>query len=168
MRRWLSPVVLCLWLAGLAPACAQVQEEALKAAVIYNFVQFTQWPDKSNAPLYLCASADNPLYEALQRAVAQPRQGREVIVVPIANAGPGDCHVVFMSNDDKRRAAQFQRLLAGPVLGVTDDPSSLPSEMTIVMSLERNRIVFSVNNARALASGLSISSRLLRLARSVR
>jgi hypothetical protein len=148
------------------PAYAQVSESELKAAVIYNFVQFTQWPDKSGSSVItLCMSPESGLYAALQKVAARPAQGREVAVVPIVNAGSGDCQAVFMTYEDKRRLPQFQRLLTGPVLSITDDPAA--GDMMIVMSVERNRIVFSVNNAKAVSTGLSISSRLLRLARSV-
>jgi hypothetical protein len=169
MRRLLRLFLLLPWLASVPqPVHAQVQEDELKAAVIYNFMQFTQWPDKAGAgtPLNLCMSPENALYGALLRVAARSA-GREVAVVPIINAGIGDCDAIFMSYEDKRKAGHFQRLLAGPVLSVTDDATVLPGEMMIVMSVERSRIVFSVNNARAVASGLSISSRLLRLARSV-
>lgn len=168
MRRLLRLLFLLLSPTAL-PVHAQVQETDLKAAVIYNFVQFTQWPDKAGttSTINICVSPENALYDALQKTAARPVQGREVVVVPMMNAGVGDCHVVFMSADDKRKSAQFQRLLAGPVLGVTDDAAVLPGEMIIVMSIEKSRIVFSVNNAKAVSSGLSISSRLLRLARSI-
>ena len=165
-RLWrLFLLILCL----PAGVHAQVQETELKAAVIFNFMQFTQWPDRPGAysGINLCVSAENPIYEALLRAATKPVQGREVSIVPIVNAGIGDCHVVVMGGDDRRKAAQFQRLLVGPVLGISDDAGALPGEMIIVMGVERARIVFSVNNAKAVASGLSISSRLLRLARSV-
>lgn len=150
-----------------SPAQAQVPESELKAAVIYNFVQFTQWPDKTVNVLNLCVSPESGLYDALQKAVRKPAQGREVQVVPIMNAGSGDCHIVFVTYEDKRKLSQFQRLLTGPVLSITDDTAAPAGEVMIVMAMERNRIVFSVNNAKATSSGLTISSRLLRLARSV-
>lgn len=169
MRRLPRFALALLWLLALSmPTYAQVPENELKAAVIYNFMQFTQWPDKTDAgsALILCMATENGLYDAMQR-VARRAAGREVTVIPIKNAGVGDCHAVFLSEEDKRRATQFLRLLTGPVLSITDDASVIPGEAMIFMSVERNKIVFSVNNAKAVSSGLSLSSRLLRLAKSV-
>lgn len=169
MRRLQRFALVLSWLSAMPMlACAQVPETELKAAVIYNFMQFTQWPDKADADsaLILCMPSENGLFDSMQR-VASRGAGRQVTVIPITNAGIGDCHAVFLGEEDKRRASQFRRLLTGPVLSITDDASMMPGEAMILMSVEKNRIVFSVNNAKVVTSGLSLSSRLLRLARSV-
>lgn len=164
-------LIVIMWLlAGMLPSYAQERESELKGAFIYNFVKFTQWQDRvdTNSTINVCASPESALYDALQRAENRPGRGREIVVVPLMNAGLGDCHVVVVTYEDNRKLAHIRRLLSsGPVLGVTDDPTALPGEMIIVMSMDRSRVVFSVNNTRAVSLGLSISSRLLRLARSV-
>ena len=55
----------------------------------------------------------------------------------------------------------------GAVLSITDDPEILREGLLIGMALDGKRITFTIDNSRAAAAGLVLSSRLLRLARSV-
>ena len=72
------------------------------------------------------------------------------------------------------QGADLEHLAQEPLLGrhgmltLSDDPAALHIGVMIALAEQRGRIVFDVNNAAAGKAGLVISSRLLRLARSVR
>jgi hypothetical protein len=55
------------------PASAQeVTEAALKAAFVYNFAKFTEWPADAmpaSSPIMMCVHGDPAVADALARAV---------------------------------------------------------------------------------------------------
>lgn len=163
-------LILALLPMGASFALAQVPENEMKAALVYNFIQFTQWPDKamSGTTFNLCAAPDSAIYPALQKLSGRPVLGKEISIVPLHNAGVGDCNVLMVGGEDNKQAAHARKLLAsGPVLGITDDPATMSGDVIIVMMVDSNRVVFSINNTKANAAGIFVSSRLLRLARTV-
>ena len=75
---------------------------------------------------------------------------------------------MVVTEDDRGRAAMVRRIAgAGAVLSITDDPEILREGLLIGMALDGKRITFTIDNSRATTAGLVLSSRLLRLARSV-
>ena len=151
-------------------AFAQAPEHDLKAAFIYNFVQFTQWPETAmkGGTINLCSSPGTLLNMALEAIAGKTAHGRAIAIIPLAGAAPGDCHVVIATEDDRSRVALVRKIAgSGAVLSVTDDPELLREGMLIGMALEGKRVTFVIDNTRATARGLVLSSRLLRLARSV-
>ena len=156
----------------LAPGVqAQAPEHELKAAFVFNFVQFTQWPEGalSGSTLTLCVSPGTALQRALQTLDGKRVHERTLLVVPANAAAPGECQVVVSTAGDRQRLGTFKRLIGnGPVLSITDDSEQAHEGMLIALQVDAGRIVFSIDNTRASEAGLVLSSRLLRLARSVR
>jgi hypothetical protein len=157
---------------GLAAATAahaeQAPEEELKAAFIYHFVQFTQWPKDTGPQLTICAGRGSPLYAALEGIAGKPANDRRIALRPLADPAPGDCQVIVAGEADRSRLPQIKRASDGlPVLTVSDDPELAREGMIISMAVESGRISFSIDNTRAGKAGLVISSRLLRLAKGV-
>ena len=110
------------------PAAAQdVTEPALKAAFIYNFAKFTEWPADvmpAGEPLLFCVLGDAAIGEALARAVkGRTLAGHIMEVSQSAPDGPprGGCHVLYLSGVT---ASQAATLVAGlrdaPVLTISD------------------------------------------------
>ncbi|MFC5299783.1 YfiR family protein [Azospira restricta] len=166
--------LLCASAAVFAAAAGaqaqQVPEHDLKAAFIYNFVQFTQWPkDTLKGPsLTVCASQGSALYMALQAVSGKVVNERRIVLLPLADANAGDCQVVVATEGDRPRVAAIRRASeGGAVLTVTDDADLIREGMMIGMAVDAGRMSFIVDNTRAGRAGLVISSRLLRLAKSV-
>ena len=110
------------------PAAAQdVTEPALKAAFIYNFAKFTEWPTEvmpPAGPLVLCVLGDAAIGDALERVVrGRTLAGHSIGVSQADSAGPPreGCHVLYVSGVTASRAAT---LVAGlrdaPVLTISD------------------------------------------------
>ena len=164
---------LCALLAALcasAAAAEPVHENDLKAAFVFNFAVFTAWPDEAlsvGAPLSLCAGAANPMLAALSQLSDKLVNGHRV-AVRAADAALRGCHVLVLDHHDRSRWPQIKRELAGAnVLTVTDDRSISDDGAVIGLSVEDQRIVFDVDIAAARGARLNLSSKLLRLARSV-
>ncbi|MDM5177501.1 YfiR family protein [Massilia sp. DJPM01] len=164
------------WLlaAGLAAAAAAradpVPENAMKAAFVFNFTVFAEWPPEAlagGAPISLCANAGGALFASLSKLHDKVVNGHP-IAVRHAGASPRGCHVLVVEQIDRERWRELRRELAGaPVLTVSDDRVIGPDGVVIAMAVMDERIVFDVDMAPARAARLNLSSKLLRLARSV-
>ena len=146
-------------------ALAQAPEHELKAAFVFNFVQFTDWPNGSLPAdrLTLCVSPGSPFVRALQEL-----EGKRAVVAR-GEARPGDCQVVIATPVDRPQLATLKRLIGtGPVLSITDASELARENMLIHLQIDNGRMVFDIDNTKAQSSGLILSSRILRLARSVR
>jgi len=100
---------------------------ALKAAFLYNFVRFIEWPSDSLPPsraLTICIAGDQAVADALDEMV----RGRSVLGHEVALLRPRvddesvkACHVLYVSGLDQRRAVELiDRLAGAPVLTASD------------------------------------------------
>ena len=99
----LRAAIALLLLTPMPAAAQDVTEPVLKAAFIYNFAKFTEWPADvlpAGKPLVICVLGDAAIVEALARAV----KGRtlaghnpEVSQSPPDGPKPGACHIMYLS-----------------------------------------------------------------------
>ena len=161
------------WLAACVPAHA-VNELDVKAAVVANLLAFVDWSAASapsqNAPLVLCVGATQAL-----RAPLATLNGRVVRqwVLQVRDLAVGDataqCHALLL--DDNLLAARpalRRELRSLPLLSFADGQQAADAPVCIRLDVVDGRVGFSVDLATARANGLTLSSRLLRLAREVR
>jgi hypothetical protein len=172
-------------LAGLAPlpdantsAAARGQagslEYEVKAAFLYNFARFVQWPPHAfasgDAPLTICVLGSDPFGPALDDIVRVERvHGR-----PFAIARPGGpgaaagCHILFVSSSEEPRYRDIlARIDRRVILTVSDVTSFLAAGGHISFFLDGNHVRFAVNTAALRECDLQVSSKLLRVARSI-
>jgi hypothetical protein len=144
-----------------------VAEHEMKAAFVFNFAVFTEWPADvlaPNAPMTLCTGAPSPLAHSLAQLQDRVVNGHVLTVRPAA-AGVRGCHLLVLDKPDRERWPQWRRELgAGTVLTISDDRRD---GAVILLAVDQNRIAFEVDLAAARAARLNLSSKLLRLARSV-
>ncbi len=174
--RWWK-VLLTLLLVSLVPELAHAQarptEYQVKAAFIYNFAKFVEWPASSftstTAPLQLCVLGNNTLYADLQNIVAEksidsrPLQVRRVEMSEIKG-----CHVLFIGSVESYRLQQaLQAAQGASVLTIGDVAGFLDQGGIINFIFDQNRIRFDVNLKAAQTAQLQLSSKLLSLAKSV-
>lgn len=163
-------IIRFVWLAlaGLlacGPAAAQVRDVDLKAAYIFNFVQFTTWPDLGRArePFTVCASADSFLWNSLQAYNGKPVNNRNWQTVDMENRlKPGACDVLVLA-----RAADRPPVTPG-LLVVRDGAAGVSGAAAITLVEGDEQIRFDIDTEAAMRAGLRFSSRLLRLARNVK
>lgn len=167
--------VIAAFLAASPPASAQrAQENAVKATFLTRFASFVEWPveafESPEAPLVVCVSGDGAVAELTERAaVGQRVNGRALVVRRLGAVSRGSgCHVLYLAGAGGQSVAAALRLLRGePVLTVTDaHHDSARGAVHFVLSVGRVR--FHIDRSGATAGGLSINSRLLNIALSVR
>jgi hypothetical protein len=146
-------------------------ERQVKAAYLYNFAKFVEWPtDRLHgpaSPVKFCLLSEASFAEELNRIV----NGKTVAEHPIAIAAvqrmeqARDCHILFI---DSAHDGESRRILEGlgdaSVLTVGEKKGFLEKGGTINFVLQGDYIKFEVNRRAAIRVGLQISSRLLMLA----
>lgn len=162
---------LSLSLGWYAPAEAEVADEnELKVAFLYNFALFTRWPAVENAPFKLCFYGQRVFGDAVRQLEGKMlHEAPLTIQYPATPAEATNCHMLFFSpQDDRQTAVLLETLRSKPILTVSDHPLAWSSGAMIVLAVEPNRVRFDINTVRAGEAGLQFSSKLLRLARTVR
>jgi len=164
-------VLVAMVFAVVVGAAAQaVTQPALRAAFLYNFAKFTEWPGDGtpSSPLTLCGLDDGAVEGALSELVGNgPINGRAVAI----SRGPSGarlraCHLLYVGDTNSVRiAAILDELRGAPVLTVSDGADFIRSGGIIGLIVEEGRMRFAINPDAAQRAGLRLSSRLLQLAK---
>jgi len=155
------------------PVVATPTEYDVKAAFLYNFAKFVEWPPDTfkepTAPLTVCVLGDDPFGEALEKEFSgKTVQDRPIVFEPLDHHAPAACQVLFVSASERKRVdAILQDLQGPPILTVSDIHRFVKHGGMIGFTLEDDRVRFEVNLAAAEQAGLKISSQLLKLAKNV-
>ena len=160
--------------ASAAPAAAQgqaAQEYEIKAAFLYNFTKFVEWPPEAfpddSAPIVIAVLGPDPFGSALDEIVAGKHAGGRPLMVRRFETSSDltACHVVFVSS---RSADEFSRRVQTPArrymltVGETDGFAETGGVVQFVT--DERKVRFRINPTAANKAGLKISSRLLNLA----
>jgi YfiR/HmsC-like len=169
--------VLLVLTALLCPASVLSQEQAsedqVKAAFLFDFGKFIEWPDRSfmsdGAPFSICVLGNDPFRRALGTFGGKFIAHRPVAIWRIKNADAGlHCQVLFVSASEKSHLTGIFRALRGSnVLVVGDTDGFAAAGGAIQFTLERNHVRFLINPDAIQRAGLQISSQLLALSRIV-
>jgi hypothetical protein len=153
-----------------ASAAAQdVTEPALKAAYIYNFIKFTDWPADAlapRAPLAICVAGDPEIAVALERAVKTRKYGDHALtVLRLTDGGQTrGCHVMWASQLPPKQAASLVAAVRDtPVLTIGDIDGFTGFGGIAFFYFEHGQLRFYVDTAAVKRARLEISSRLLTL-----
>lgn len=162
-----AAIVLTLLLPA-APSAQDVTEPALKAAFIYNFIRFTEWPDPPppSDPFIICVLGDNAVADALERAVkGRDFEGHRIVVSRLALSGStATCRVLYLSGLTTIEGTRLLgRLQSPPVLTLSDMPRFTEAGGMAEFFFERGQLRFNIGQA-VKRSRLQMSSRLLALA----
>jgi hypothetical protein len=178
MKQRLFALLTILLLAGgqaRAQLPAAANEAELKAAILFNFAMFTEWPADSlpaNAPLRLCVFQGNGMQAALGGLQEKQVNGHRITVRTLP-AAPGAaqlaaCHLLVLDAQDRERWPLLRNDLAtSSVLTVADDRIIGANGAMISFGIDNRRVGFDVDLVPVRQARLTLSSKLLRLARSV-
>jgi hypothetical protein len=147
-------------------------ETAVKATYLYKFLPFITWPETAfsspGAPFVICIVGDDALGDSLGHVLTGQHNGAHAIVVRKLSAADTGCQVLYIPGTDEgpvRAAVEVAR--GKPILTVTDMPARSPAHGIIGFVAVGDHVRFSIDQAEAAHSGLTVSSRLLSLAVSV-
>lgn len=160
---------------GAADEAARVIQERVKAAFLYKFASYVEWPatafPNSDSPIVIGVAGADRLSKELQEAVG----GRQVAgrTLQVRRLGPETavddcCHILFVGAGSRQE--RTRELLASakarPVLTVTDSKDH-PADSVINFLVMDNRVRFDISREAAERKGLQLRSQLLGVARQV-
>jgi hypothetical protein len=159
-----------------APTSAQtVEESRVKAAYLYNFAKFVDWPAEvfhnPNDPAVICVVGDERTSDVLESAViGKKANGRPVeFRAPHSTAESKSCQVLFIGFSDKERIAQLLNgLQRSSVLTVGQSDQFISLGGMINLAQHHATIELEIDPEASNAVGLKISSRLLVVAKVVK
>ena len=167
-------VILVSGVPQFARAQSTSDEYEVKAAFLFHFAQFVDWPtgaqNAADPSLKLCIFSDEPRRQELQNTIEGKLIGGRVYHVRLISQLQEipDCNILFISRDEAPRQTAIVKSLRGmPVLTVGETTDCLSDGGMIRFHLEEGKIRFDINLGAADSSHLKISSRLLLLATSV-
>jgi YfiR/HmsC-like len=150
------------------------EEYQVKAAFLFHFAQFVDWPagvlNNNDPSLKLCIFDDEPRRQELQSTIEGKTIGARVFHIRLISQTPEiqGCNILFLSRDEARRQTAILRSVRGmPVLTVGETDNFLSDGGMIRFHLKEDKVRFDINLGCAESSHLKISSRLLLLATSV-
>jgi hypothetical protein len=144
-------------------------EYRLKAAFLYNFALFTEWPAEVGSTLNLCIHGGDPFGKEID-ALAGKAVGARSIAVQRKGSGESlkGCHIVFIAGSAIAGLPRvLDELRDTPALTVADTPGAARQGVALNMAVAQNRITFEANVLAARSARLTLSSKLLRLATEV-
>lgn len=147
-----------------------VSEYRVKAAFIYNFIAFTEWPKQPDeTTLNLCVHGQTPLNTEIKQLQGKKVNNRQINThKKVELEHLNNCHIVFIASSSINRLPTILEQLKGtPVLTIADSPGVARKGVVINMDVANKKIVFEANLRAAQQAGLTISSKLLRLATEV-
>lgn len=166
-RRLTALTLAALAWAMPATGWTQADERALKAAYLFNFIQFTQWPVSPGEPFQLCVLGQSSIDEELARL--EGKQVLGTLHIDVRHIGLREpltgCHVLYVDNSYRAQVNDLLgRLAALSVLTVTDGDGLADSGLMIEIHKREQRLGFDVNLKVARRARLVFSARMLKLA----
>jgi hypothetical protein len=166
--------VTMLLLSGARAQSPTAGEYQVKAAFLYNFAKFVEWPPSSfsdaSAPFRICVFGPNPFGTELRDITnAKMVNGHKLEVYQVIDLQTArTCHIVFIASSEAGQLKRILESLRGSyVLTVGDIKGFAEQGGMISFVLENERVQFVVNRKATEQSGLKISSKLLSVAKLV-
>ena len=171
-------VVICLTLLSLMGGqntiAAAPTEYQLKGAFLFNFAKFIDWPAaafaNNQSPLTLCILGRDPFGRDLDETVQGQSMGNRAFSVRRIGQAPRDhsCQILFVSLSESSRFEQIVNAVRNlPILTVGEDQEFIRASGMIGFVVEDNKIRFEINLDVAERAGIKLSSKLLKLAKTV-
>jgi hypothetical protein len=177
LRRHLAAAVILLCaqaLTGIRAAGGASLEYQVKAAFLYNFAKFVEWPPDAFAtpdtPVGLCIMGSDPFGPDLDAIAGHQRvNGRPLSVRRLAESQPtSGCHILYLGITERHRLATvLQGLNGAPILTVGEDEDFTQMGGGLRFFLFENRVRFEINLDATNKARLKLSAKLLALARVV-
>ena len=158
-----------------SPEVSDSSEYLIKAGFIFNFAKFVEWPSNAfaqpDSPIVIGILGTDPFGTIIDKIVQDKKIGARGFVVKRLKWGADlkelrECKILFIGASERAHMDELVQMLRGlPILTVGETPGFAERGGVIRFVLEDNRVRFEVNVVAARQADLTISSRLLTLAR---
>jgi hypothetical protein len=164
---------LMICLLGVVAEAQSATEYQVKAAYLFNFAKFVDWPaDSFPAPdssFLICVLGQDPFGRDFEQLITEKAvNGRRIEVAhPEGVVQARACQIVFLGMNEKQAQATLQGLKGANVLTVGDAAGFAKMGGVIGFVLDDNRVRFEINQKAAEQAHLRLSARLLTVAKAV-
>lgn len=166
-------LLLTLIWAVLAEGYAQAAsptEYQIKAAFIYNFAKFVEWPPKAfpkpNSPIIIGVLGENVFGQDLAHTIRNKTIDQHPFEFLWYHSiyEATNCQILFISRSEKKQLPQIIAVLhEDSILTVSEMDHFTESGGMINFVIQHDRVRFQINDANAKKASLKISSKLLEL-----
>ena len=166
-------IALLVLLGSAANSIAGESEFQVKAAMLYNFAKFVEWPADSFAGdkrITFCIAGKSPLNGTIQQIQGKTVKGRTVSIRQIGSSNDlAGCQMLFIPQSEYARVSMYlQQASKYSILTVSDLEQFVSSDGMVGFYDDDGKVRFEINQEAAQQGHLQISSYLLNLARRVR
>lgn len=146
------------------------QEYTVKAAITLNFARFTEWPESALKPespqLNLCVLGDNVVQEAFLQMDQKQVGKRSLHVIYLSRPrNLEECQMLYISGLDKNTIIQLlAEIKKQPILTIGEETTVVDYNGMVNLDTQAGKIDIQVNLDATKQAGLSVSSRVLKLA----
>ena len=168
----LSIFIVCILLTVQFAQAQTSSEYQVKAVFLYNFTRFVDWPatsfESANSPFVIGILGSDPFGTYIDETVSGESTGEHPIVIKRFKTVKDidNCHILFINSTD---AEAIKSILADTkekkILTVSDANNFASLGGIIGFFIENNKIRMQINTEAAKAASLSISSKLLGVAK---
>jgi hypothetical protein len=177
LRAWLTTLLCALFAFGQAASAEDeqlIKETEIKAAFIYNFTKFVEWPAASfpgkGEPIVIGILGETPLAAELGVIVEGRKvNGRPIVVTDVRTVDEvAPVQMLFVSaTEDEQFRALAPAISTNALLTVGESPAFAAAEGAIVFVRVNGKLRFEINMTAAERAGLKVSGELQKLAAAV-
>ncbi len=149
----------------------QPTEYQIKAAFIFNFARFVEWPANTFtnglAPMVIGILGDDPFGNDLENTLRNKSVNEHPLQIEKFRSMTEitNCHILFISSSEKQRAPEIVKLLQSASVLTVSETEGFPEAGGMINFVKAsNKVRFQINDSAARKAKLKISSKLLSLA----
>jgi hypothetical protein len=164
-------------LCAQSAASSESSEYMIKAGFIYNFAKLVEWPGAAfpqpASPMVIGVIGNTEFADVITSVVQGKKHDGRSFVIKSLKWGKDtkefkDCHILFIASAEKSHADELIQMLKGTsILTIAETPNFAKRGGMINFTMEDSKFRFEVNVEAAKQADLTISSRLLSLAKVV-
>jgi hypothetical protein len=171
--------VMVLWTVVVDFAAAgeptALPEHQIKTLFLFNFTKYVDWPGGSFAGTNDCytigiAGSDDIYRDLLELTKTKTVNGRKIAIKRIDQAEDArKCHIVYLGRSSEKQSATILTLVKlAPVLTVGEHENFLAQGGMVHFVREENKLKLEINLDVSQEAHLTISARLLQIAKVIR
>lgn len=148
----------------------QISEQQIKAAYLYNFVKYIDWPavapGRTSSKLNICILGKPQFGEALSSFEGKIIKGRRIEIMSKNRVDDiKECDILYICPSEKNRITQILASVSSrSILTISSSKHFISTGGMISFVVINDKIRFEINRPVAQSKGLLISAQLLKLA----
>lgn len=165
-------IVICTLLCISPAFCEKDEAHPIKAAFVYSFCKFVEWPDgsfsESSSPIVVGVYRDSEFADVLEKAVKGKTAGNRKLVVKRFNkiTEITRIHILFISSPSKGQLSEILEKTKDQNTLTIGESNGFANQGCIIDFVEQNnKVSFEINVGASEKAKLKISSKLLKLAK---